>query len=476
MISVGVATRARQIAARFHLLAIHPKLGPLMTDDARDMDEKENLERVSETARISEQIEEIPAPDGAVVLRRLEPDQAAEVAEYLDPNTAGKVLAELDPEDAAKVIEKMPPPEASMVLAAMDADDRVDVLENVTSELHEQLVSELSPEHASEVRELEQYPPDKAGGIMTPEVTALPEYLTVEQGIHELRRLRSQTGEMFYVYLVDDKFRLKGVINMRDLILAPPDTPLHRVARTEVTSLPANMDQEDVADLFRRYNYLALPVVSPGGRLLGIVTVDDVIDIISQEAAEDLQRLSGAGPGERLTSPWQFSFRKRILWLIVNLVTACAAASVVGFFENTIAKMAILAVYMPVIAGMGGNAAAQAMAVAIRGIALGEVDQTRLRRVFKRELLVGLSSGMVIGSIVSLVAWTLHFDHGVLLGVAVATALTITMTVACVAGVAVPFAMRAMGFDPAQSATIFVTTITDFVGFLSFLGLAHLIL
>ena len=448
-----------------------------MADENRPHSDRADLsEKAADTTRISGQMEDIPAADAAHLLEHLNPEQSSEVAAYLDPVTAGHVLAEMDPRDAARVIEGMPAPEASMVLAAMDADDRVDVLAKVSDTLHEQLLTELTPEDASEVRELEQYPPDSAGGIMTPQVTALPENLTVEQAIDELRRLRSEIGEMFYVYLVDKHHRLKGVINMRDLILAPPASPLPTVARPDVTSIPASMDQENVAELFRRYNYLALPVVSPGGRLLGIVTVDDVVDIISQEATEDLQRLSGAGPEERLSSPWQFSFRKRIIWLIVNLATAFAAATVVGVFEDTIARAAILAVYLPIVAGMGGNASAQAMAVAIRGIALGEMDESRLRKVLKRELLVGVTSGLVIGLLTASIAWTVHYDHGLTLGIAVAGALVLTMASACLAGVAVPFAMRALGFDPAQSATIFITTVTDFVGFLSFLGLAYLLM
>ncbi len=437
-------------------------------------EEDKKLEQDTSASNISAQIEEIPPADGANVMEHLSVGKAAEVAEYLDPVTAGNILAEMEPQDAARVIEDMPPPEASMVLAAMPADDRVDVMEHVGRELHEELLTELPPATASEVRALEKFAPDTAGGIMNTQFTALPEQWSVEEAIAELRRLGSRQQPMFYTYVVDQRGVLRGVISMRDLILSPLDLRLHQIMHREVKAIAATMDQEKVADQFRKYNYLALPVVDAHNVLLGIVTVDDVVEIISEEAMEDVQRMAGAGAEERLTSPWHFSFRKRILWLEVNLATAFLAAAVVGFFEATIARIAILAVYMPVVAGMGGNASAQAMSVAIRGIALGEVDFSRLRHVLIREFFVGLVSGIVIGITTALVAWAFHSDHGLVLGAVVAVALVITMISACIAGVAIPFIMKAMRFDPAQSASIFITTVTDFVGFLSFLGLAWL--
>jgi magnesium transporter len=429
-----------------------------------------------ETSRISEQVEEMPPADGADVIEQLPAGQAAEVAGYLDPSTAGRILAEMASQDAAHVIEGMPAPEASMVLAAMDADDRVDVLEHLDPTLHDQLLHEFTPADVSEVLQLEQYPPDTAGGIMNPQVTALRDALTVEQAIAQLRQLRSELGDIFYVYIVDAQHRLIGVLSMRDLIFSSPQTRLRSILRPKVTTVPATMDQEKVAELFRKYNYLALPVVDAHRRLLGIVTVDDVVDVISDEANEDIQRMAGASAQERLNSPWTFSFRKRIVWLEVNLATAFLAGSIVALFEGTIAKMAILAVYMPIVAGMGGNASAQAMSVAIRGIALDEVNRALLMRVLMRELLVGLVSGIVIGLTTAIVAWTFHYHHGAMLGVAVAIAIVVNMVCACLAGVGIPFVMKSLHFDPAQSATIFITTVTDVVGFFAFLGLAYLLI
>ena len=425
---------------------------------------------------VAARIEELPAPDGAHVLEGLSPEQAADVAEYLDPTTAGAILSEMDPAMAGEVVSDMEPPEASMVLAAMDPDDRVDVLEHVPAPLHDQIVGEMDAEDSAEVRQLEQYPPDTAGGIMTTEVTALYEYLSVEEAINQLRELNEQLEQMFYVYVIDRRGHLIGVLSMRDLILARPERLLRQVMRPNVVSVPATMDQEQVARLMRRFNYLAMPVVDERNRLVGLVTVDDVVDVVEEEATEDVQKMFGAGAEERLTSPWAFSFKKRVWWLLVNLLTAFMAAAVVGLFSDTIQKWVVLAFYMPIIAGMGGNASAQAMAVAVRGLALGQVDRALLGRVLGRQFLVGLATGVTIGLVTGLIAATFHHDQGWSLAMVVTLALVINHTIAAVSGAGIPFVMNALGFDPAQSATIFATTVTDVGGFFSLLGLASLFL
>jgi magnesium transporter len=432
-------------------------------------------------AEVAQRIEDIPADEGAAVLENLSSEKAAHVAEYLDPETAGRILSEMDPAAAGAVVSDMEAAEASMVLAAMDPDDRVDVLEHVNEKQHDDIVREMDAEDAEDVLALEQYEPDTAGGIMTTEVTALYEYLHVEDAIAQLRKLNEQLEQMFYVYVIDRRGHLVGVLSMRDLILAQPATLLRDIMRTKVRSVPATMDQEQVARLMRKVGYLAVPVVDERNRLVGLITFDDVADVLEEEATEDVQKMFGAGAEERLNSPWLFSFRKRVVWLLVNLVTAFMAAAVVGMFEDMISKFAVLAFYMPIIAGMGGNASAQAMAVAVRGLALGQVDRKLLARVMYRQFLVGLMTGLIIGFLTASVAWILHndtgpHDPGLMLGVVVALALIINHTLACVTGAGIPFVMRWFGFDPAQSSTIFATTITDVVGFFSLLGLAALML
>src|SRR5258706_4712159 len=431
--------------------------------DARDG----GVERAEATA---ERIEDLPAPDGAAVMERMTPAMSADVAEALDPETAAQILSEMDATLAASVIADMEVPEASMVLEAMDPDDRVDILEHIPAPLHDQLVDEMATLEAAETRSLEQYSPDTAGGIMTPDVTALEESLTVQQAIEELRRISQEIEQMFYVYVVDRRGHLVGVLSMRDLILAKPTRKLGEIMIPNVSALPATMDQEEVARLIDKYGYQAKPAVDARNRLVGIVTVDDVVDVLQEEATEDVQKMFGAGAEERLTSKWQFSFKMRVWWLVVNLATAFLAGAVVGAFEDTLKSLTLLAIYMPIVAGMGGNAGAQAMAVSIRGLAVGKVDRKLLRYVLMRELIVGLATGVVVGVITAAVA--LVWDHSkagwgasVGLGGVVGVALVINHALAGISGAAIPFIMKKLGFDPAQSATIFATTVTDVGGF-----------
>ncbi len=430
---------------------------------------------------VAAHIEDLPAADGADVLRELDSDHAADVVEYLDPVTAGQIMTEMDPALAATVIADMEPAEASMVLGEMNPDDRVDILQYVPKPLRDQLIEEMDPAEAAEVYALAQYPPDTAGGIMTTEVTALNENLTVEQAISELRRLSEELEQMYYVYVVDQRQHLVGVVSMRDLILAQPGTPLNRIMRTTVDAVRTDQDQEEVANLMRRNGYLALPVTDERNRLVGLITVDDVVDVLEEEATEDVQKLFGAGGEERLTSTWFFSFRKRVGWSIVNLGTAFVASSVIGAFESTIERLAILAAYMPIVAGLGGNASAQAMAVTIRGIAVTPINRKLLRHVLRREATVGLLNGTLLGLLTAFIAILAHWtdmvnNDSIRFGMVIGFALAANMTLGCIIGSAIPLLMRRLGFDPAQSATIFATGTTDAAGFFMLLMLARTLL
>ena len=323
-------------------------------------------------------------------------------------------------------------------------------------------------------RQPPEYPRETAGAIMSRQVTALPQELTVGGAVERLRR-DAQTGEpMFYAYVIDAEGRLVGVLSMRDLIFARHDVPLSRIMRPQVQSVRDNADQERVAELVARHDFLALPVVDAADRLVGMVTADDVLAVVSEEATEDIQRLFGAGAGERLESSLAFSFSRRLPWLLVNLALAMLGATVIAFFESTVAALAVLAIYMPVVARMGGNASAQAMAVAIRGLALGESSGLRLRTLLLREARIGFLAGTLTGLMTAAVAWVMHFEQTAALGFIVAAALLANLTLGCIWGAAIPFVMSRLGFDPAQSATIFTTTITDMIGFLVLLSLASI--
>lgn len=432
-------------------------------------------------ATLAEHLEEASPQRAAEMLAELPTDRQADVAEYLDPETAARIVTELSAEQAGELIGEMEAPEAASLLEEMNPDDRVDVLEHVHGEKHDEIVGHLDELARTEVEKLEQYPPDTAGGIMTTQVTALFEYITVGDAIETLRVLHEELEQMYYVYVIDRRGRLVGVLSMRDLILSRPPIALRDIMIRRVVTVPATMDQEKVALMMREKRYLAMPVVDEQHKLIGLITADDVADVFQEEATEDFQRFFGAGAQERLSSPWHFSFKKRVWWLIVNLGTAFLAAAVVGAFEGTIEKLAILAAYMPIIAGMGGNASAQAMAVTVRGLVMGKVEPKLLRHVLLRETIVGVLTGIVCGLIAAIVATlfpgsNIGGHQAVMLGLVVLVALSINHTLACTTGAAIPIAMQKLGFDPAQSATIFATTVTDVGGFLALLGLASWLL
>ena len=365
--------------------------------------------------------------------------------------------------------------DAGSILSALNPDDRVDILGRLPLELHDALVKELNLDEQAEVKHLEQFPRDTAGGIMTSQVTALYEYITVDNAIQLLRRLNQELEQMFYVYVINRTGKLVGVLSMRDLILAKPDSQLRNIMIKSVRSVPATMPEEEVAKLMRNYGYLAVPVVDKDQNLLGLITLDDVIDVIQTEATEEFQRAFGAGAEERLSSPWFYSFKKRIWWLEINLATAFMAAAVVSLFTETIGAWPILAAYQTIVSGMGGNGGAQAMAVAIRGIAMGESGGAILRKALREQALVGLWSGIVVGITTGLIAMIFNWsNYGFLLGCVVCVALMFNHINACITGVCLPFVMKKLGFDPAQSSTIFATTFTDCGGFFACLGLAKL--
>ena len=308
---------------------------------------------------------------------------------------------------------------------------------------------------------------------MNPQVFALNEDLTVGEAITALQGSRD-VEMVFYLYVVDSRRHLVGVTSLRRLLLVSPETPLKRIMTPEVTSVRVDTDQEEVARQVASYNLLAVPVVDEENKLVGIVTVDDVIDVIKDEAAEDLLRLAGVSGDEKIATPASESLRKRLPWLGVNLVTAFLAASVVALFEGTIEKVTALAIFMPIVAGMGGNAATQTLTVVVRALALGELSWASARKALIKESIVGLGNGLVLGIVAAGVAWATKHDP--MLGLLLGMAMLCNMFVAATAGTLVPLGLRALKVDPALASSVFITTFTDVVGFASFLGLATVFL
>jgi magnesium transporter len=386
---------------------------------------------------------------------------------------AMEALAEMEPAAAAELLSDRPAEEIARLVQEIPTDDAATIIDNLPEELSAAVVELIKPKPGGGVGELLEYAEKTAGRIMNPNVFALSEDMTAGEAITALQQARD-VEMVFYLYVVDVRRHLVGVVSLRRLLLVPPDTPLKRIMTTDLISVRADMDQEEVARQVASYNILAIPVVDEENKLVGVITVDDVIDVIKDEATEDVYRLAGVASDDRVFTRASDSLRRRLPWLIVNLATAFLAASVVAVFEPTISKVTALAIFMPIVAGMGGNAATQTLAVIVRGIALGELTWGNTRAALFKEVMVGLGNGVATGVVAAAVAWITRGNA--MLGMILGMAMIINMFVAAAAGTLIPLALRALRVDPALASSVFITTLTDVFGFLSFLGLGTIFL
>jgi magnesium transporter len=391
-----------------------------------------------------------------------------------NPRLAMEALSELGPETGATLLADRSAEEIVRLTQELPSDDAAAIIDYLPEELSSEVLELMQKRPAGgEVGELLEYDEQTAGRIMNPKVFALSEDMTAGEAISALQGSRD-VEVVFYLYVVDGRRHLVGVVSLRRLLLVSPSTPLKRIMTTDLISVRAEMDQEEVARQVASYNLLAIPVVDEENKLVGVITVDDIIDVIKDEATEDVYRLAGVSGDDRVfTSPVD-SLRKRIPWLMVNLGTAFVAALVVSRFEDTIALVTALAVFMPVVAGMGGNAATQTLTVIVRGIALGELTWSNTRQALLKEAAVGVGNGITCGVIGGLIAWLAYGNP--VLGLILGMAMVINMFVAAVAGTLIPLSLRALKIDPALASAVFITTLTDVFGFLSFLGLGTLFL
>jgi magnesium transporter len=382
---------------------------------------------------------------------------AMEAVSELGPEAGAALLATRSAEEIAKLAQEIP------------SDDAAALIDYLPEELSAAVLDLMRPKQSGEVENLLEYDEQTAGRIMNPHVFAVSEDMTVGEAITELQTNRD-VEMVFYLYVVDERRHLVGVTSLRRLLLVSPETPLKRIMTADIISARVDMDQEEVARQVASYNLLAIPVVDEENKLVGVITVDDVIDVIKDEATEDIYRLAGVAGDERAFTPAGESLRKRLPWLGINLITAFLAASVVALFEGTIERITALAVFMPIVAGMGGNAATQTLTVIIRGIALGELTWSNARKALLKEAVVGLGNGVVLGLIAAAVAWGTRGNP--VLGLVLCAAMVINMFVAATAGTLIPLGLRAANVDPALASSVFITTLTDVFGFFSFLGLA----
>ncbi len=384
---------------------------------------------------------------------------------------AMEALSELGPEKGAALLALRSAEDIARLAQEVPSDDAAALIGQLPDELSAVVLDLIRPKPGGGVSELLEYDEKTAGRLMNPNVFALAEDLTAGEAITALQAARD-VEMVFYLYVVDERRHLVGVVSLRRLLLDSPDTPLKRIMTTAVYSVRVDTDQEEVASQVASYNLLAIPVVDEENKLVGVITVDDVIDVIKDEATEDVFRLAGVSVDDGILSPPRDSLRRRLPWLAVNLATAFLAASVIKMFGDLITQVVALAAFMPVVAGMGGNAATQTLAVIVRGLAMGELTWTNSRAALFKEALVGLGNGLVLGAVAMLGAWLLQGNS--VLGAVLALAMIINMFIAATAGTLIPLGLRALKVDPALASSVFITTLTDVFGFLSFLGLAQI--
>lgn len=411
-------------------------------------------------ADLAELVLELPEEERAALLDHLPTDVVAELFEYVEDDDLRELIRGVGIEDLPAVLEEV------------EDDVAADVIQQLEPEEQAETLAQL--DRGEEVAELLQYGDESAGGIMSRGFVALNENITVQQAIDYLRVLRPPADRAYYLYVVDDGGVLQGVVSIRDLLVSSPKTLLKEITQRDVHAVTTDADQEEAARILQRYNLLAVPVVDAEGRLQGVMTADDLIDVLQEEATEDMYRLVGLDEGETVLAPVWRSVRRRVPWLLVNLMTAFLAALVVRPFEETIAKAATLAVFMPVIAGHAGNTGTQAVTIVVRGLALGDVKVSDWLLVLRKELAFGVIHGALAGALTSVLALVLSLNPW--LGAVVFVALMANVLIAGIMGAIIPLTIKRLGGDPAVASSIWLTTFTDVMGFLMLLGLGTILI
>lgn len=423
----------------------------------------------------AERLKETPPVDIAHLLEHFDTDEQRHILRLIPEELAADVVSELRPEESAELIGEMRQERAVQIVDLVDPDDATDIIAELDEEDRSRIMRSLAPEQVEAVTQLLAYPEDSAGGIMTTEFASVTPEMHVDEAIASVREKSRELETIYYIYVVDLEGHLLGVVSMRDLILARSGNLISDVMESDLVGLVhPETDREDVAHSVADYNLLAVPVLDDSGRILGIITHDDVLDVVQEEATEDIQKLVGAGGDESVHSKVVYSIQKRGPWLLVNLGTAALASGVVFLFRHQIEQISLLAVFMPIIASLGGNSGAQTLAVAIRSLALGDVSSDEHTRIYLREATLGILHGIGIGLIASAGVYLMVGD--IRLAAVVLVAMILNMTLAGTAGALIPFTLERMGLDPAQSSSIFLTTVTDVAGFFIFLSLGSAIL
>ncbi len=423
---------------------------------------------------LREVLEKMHPADVAEILESLEEPRRFKVFDVLTPELASKTLSELDEEFQEHLIHRSDAKTIRTIIEEMAPDDAVDILADLPREDAERILRSIEVTEAKELKDLLRYDEESAGGLMTPDVVKVTEETTVDEAIVEVRRQAKEIEEVYTAFVVDNDGVLKGFVSLHKLILADSDLLVRDIMETDIVYVSTGVDREDVARDMAKYNIVVIPVVDRAGKLLGRITFDDVMDIIEYESTEDMLLFAGTDEEEVITGGPRQAVRHRLPWLYMNLIAAFLAASIVGLFSEVISEKVVLAVFMPLVAGMAGSAATQTLAVTIRSIALGQISPGKGLKLVRKELLIGVLNGVGIGLVVSVVAY--FWQQNIYLGLLVGVVMWINTIVASFIGALIPLMLKKLGQDPAIASSIFVTTLTDMVGFFVLLGLGTILL
>jgi magnesium transporter len=438
-----------------------------------DYDTVREMLRTATPDRILRFIGKSHPADIALLFKGLDPTEVRQFFDILfSARRAAKTLTELPPELLPDILALIEDDKIARVIVRANPDDAVTIIDSLTEERRESVLSLLDPERREEVRELISYPEGTVGRIMNTELMALAPTTTAQGAIDKIRE-RGELESFFYLYVVDHENKLVGVVPIRNLVIAPRDRTLSEMMIADPLKGDVFMDQEEAARIVAKYELLALPIVDEGGRLEGIITVDDVIDIINEESTEDMYKMAGLAEEDRVFTPISRSVKMRLPWTMLNLLTTGLAASVVTIFQGTITEVVALVTFMPIVAGVGGNGATQTATVIIRGIALGELEFSSAWKAIVKQVSVNVCLAFTAGAVIAVIAalWQGNPTLGFVLALAMILNLGL---VAGFSGAVIPLLLKAMKFDPALGSGIVVTGLTDAFGFLSFLGLATL--
>ncbi|MET0364696.1 MAG: magnesium transporter [Sphingobium sp.] len=450
----------------------------MMDDDTLDEDDRMKPDFVTAVLDAvkdgrDEEARDLVAPlhpaDIADLLELVPGEERAAVAHALGDLVGAEVLSELNDWVRDDIVDALEPQQLADIASELDTDDAVAIIEDLEAADQQAVLEAMEPEDRAAIESALSYPEESAGRLMQRDLIAVPEHMTVGQVIDFLQAGGDLTTDFWEIFVVDAGHHPIGTCQLSWVLTCPRSIGISDVMKREQTLIPVDMDQEEVALRFQKYALISAAVVDPSGRLVGMITVDDVVHVISQEAGEDILRLSGAGEGD-INEPVLDSYKARVRWLLTNLFTALLASSIIAMFEHTIERMVALATLMPIVAGVGGNAGSQTMAVTVRALATNQITESNTWRSIRREMKVATLNGgtvaLALGIGVSLVFHDWH------LGMVIAAAMTTNIITAGLAGAAVPLIFDRFDQDPAVASSIFVTMITDSMGFFAFLGLA----